>query len=604
MARRLLASLFVFLVGSALAAESGKELARKKRSLQSSPESSDYSSGKRAKSGLSIADLDDKFVVASKKFLSLCTATETEFIRSVHDRELTPHHTHQKRQGEAFTFRSESPEEHSLIAQHDDEVEEEDIITPQPQVIDTEKAKWRRGFFLAVQANDATRLNQLKPEFSDADFPIYSPINPQEFTYPLHFALRHSLREAASYLIEEGLFDAWAKDSYGHTALSLTIDLGDYRNFSDLLDVSDIHGRVRHGLNLTHLAASSDTISPIFLKALQVKGADFMTTCRRRNWTPLQYAAAANNPILLRWINDNTPCKVTSEQNKTIVLDALKEGHESLALELISMGGRIDVLDRHNRNIFHIIAKKNYRDILDAIKIDFDKGPEMMKMRDSVKGYCPAHYAAEKNHSDILLWIYEEYNLSVKTRDGFSVIQVAINAGSTEVVQVMLDSNIFDWQESFGTEYPPILVIAYKTGHKDMMEMLLDCTDEHYYYLFDEKGLNVLHYAVLEKDMPLIKLLIEKYDFDPFYTENGTDEVLANSPFSWAIFNCNFALVEYFLKKKGLQSERVNICAFSLDETVYASDTYEHDENTMELDQLAEIFGGDEIVALLKQYKK
>jgi ankyrin repeat protein len=593
----------IFLVGSALAVESGKEIAlvAKKRNYQNSPEKEyrEDVASKKPRSSLGFDNFEDSTVKVSSTLLGLSNIiTEVEFPKDTATRILTPHPFHKHKRDGSFTFRAHSPGPDNSNQSEMNHESVEDLPTVNPKL-----AKWRKEFFSSVQANDSLRLESLKPEIDDANFRIHSPINCKNFTFPLHFALRHNLNNAVSFLMEEGLFDPQAKDSYGHTALSLTIELGNYRNFTDLLEVSNVHESVLGGINLTHLAASMNTLSPIFLKGLQSKGVDFTTRCQKRNWTPLQYAVAANNTVLAFWLNENTPCNIKHVDNYKIVLDALMEGNEDMAIKLIEKEADMTVQDSSNRNILHLIAKNNFLKVLNYVNFDVETSYIMLNAVEEVKGYCPAHYAAENNNFQVLLWIYRKFHLNTKTRDGLSVVQVALRAGSTEVVLLMFDEELFDWKDSFGTKCPPILVIAYQTGHMEMTRTILKSTHEDYYYLFDEKGLNVLHHAVIRNDFSFIELLVETYGFDPFFIENVADEFPANSPFAWAIYTKNAPLVEYFLEKNSFRREMVRLSLFSIEEDFINDFDPDDQEDIMDIEQLASIFGDDHIIALIEQNK-
>ena len=123
-----------------------------------------------------------------------------------------------------------------------------------------------------------------------------------------------------------------------------------------LLQVSNLDIPVRRGLGLTHLAASMDAFSALYLIDLQNAGLDFKTVCGIRGWTPLQYAVTANNLTLAKWLIDSTDCNLSYEKNKTIVLDALKQKF-FISIILIGWGADWTCVDENNMNIFHVLAK-------------------------------------------------------------------------------------------------------------------------------------------------------------------------------------------------------------------------------------------------------
>lgn len=483
---------------------------------------------------------------------------------------------------------------------------------------DEKLKKWREQFFAAVQANDLSRLEFLATENSDAHFRLYSPINPKQFTYPLHYALQLGLSEVADFIINEMECEVDALDSFDHTALSITIERCDFKHFTVLLDKSkNLDVSVRGGLKLTHFAASMDTLSPMFLQSLAKKGMNFTDLCGKQGWTPLKYAVIADNPVLTRWINDTTPCKLSHPSNSSLLLDAAKFGTEEMVISLLSLDGfDLTFQDEEGRNIFHLLAKKGFIKALRSVPWRNKQILELINASDS-KGFRPVHLAAKYNRTEIVLYLVNFSNLNAKTSDGFSVIEIAIESGAAETVRAMFLHNVFDYSESFnGEEFPAVLVLAYKTleGHPrriDVLKAILDAfqydnlerEDEAYdrRYLFDEFGLNIIHYAVKENDLDLLKVLVEEYGMDVNQLDNQSYDIPANSPLAWAIYTKNLPIVKYLIDHGACISERLRLSCFMPETLREAEAEDEDEEDKMELDQLAEIFGGEEIAEIIKK---
>ncbi|TEB18881.1 ankyrin repeat domain containing protein [Perkinsus sp. BL_2016] len=489
------------------------------------------------------------------------------------------------------------------------------IATPvSEQLTGLKLQKWREQMFAAVQSNDSGRLGDLILENDNANFKVYSPVNPDLFTYPLHFALQHDLMDSASFIINEMVFDPNVRDSYDHTALSITIERYDFRNFRDLLDKSDLKVQVRGGLGLIHFAASMDTPSNIFLQSLARKEVDFTAKCGKRGWTALKYAAVANNLVLAKWIIENTPDNLSLPANEDILLDALKSSREEISIALLTWGANFRCTDSKNRNIVHIAAREGLIKVLDQIPLPKNEiQSSFLSSRDS-KGFCPVHLAAERNQVDVIEYLACNFDLKGKTSDGLSVIQVAISSGSAEVVRLLFQKDLFDYIESFhGDAFPPVLVMAYKSleGHYRKLDVLISILDsfkekyddsEDRRYLHDEFGLNILHYAVKENDMKLIQILVENYEFDVNFMENSCEEIQANSPLAWAIYSRMSLIVKYLFENGASPEERVKLILFTPEDFLNSEDDPFDQDDAMDLFELAEIFGGEEIVEIMRQY--
>lgn len=475
---------------------------------------------------------------------------------------------------------------------------------PKSHVTD-EVRTWRRDFVAAIQADDLARIKLLASECDDVNFRIQSPVDPSQYTYPLQLALHHHLQAIAQYIIENMAFDPDALDSYGHTALSLSIELGNHIIFRQLLQVSNLDIPVRRGLGLTHLAASMDAFSALYLIDLQNAGLDFKTVCGIRGWTPLQYAVTANNLTLAKWLIDSTDCNLSYEKNKTIVLDALKAKNSSLALFLIGWGADWTCVDENNMNIFHVLAKSGLFPLIPNFPSNQDP-LTFFQSRDTVKGYCPVHYAAEADNVFMMEYFGKHYHFSDKTEKGSSVLEVAVESASVNVIRYLMGHDLIDLEDSFRNTYPAFIVGAFSAlkdhpRKSEVLSAILEFTPEGYKYLFDEKGLNIIHYAVISNDMALLKTLKEQYKYDLDYMDNGQQDPPANSPLSWAIFLRNFEMVKYFLENGSSPKERVRHCLFTPEDAPSAINPEDQGDVT-DLKSLAELFGGPEITDLLKKY--
>ena len=463
--------------------------------------------------------------------------------------------------------------------------------------------KWRKEFMSAIQAGDLSRIRLLECECNDAHFTVTSRFDPSHFTYPLHFALHHKIGDVASFIIDNMSFDVNAADSFGHTPLSLALESEDYKSFVKLLEKSNLDTPVRGGLGLVHLAASVKTSSTLFLTELKQKGLDFKAVSGIRGWTPLQYAVIANNFTSTEWIAENTDCNFSYEKNATIILDAVKAGHIILADSLIEWGASVTCLDADGRNIFHIIAKTDANEIILSACSRCDV-PGFFALQDYIKGYGPIHYAAEHDNVEFFSFFEIRFVLDSLTRDGKSFLEVAIDSASCNTIRYALSKQIVDLKHALRESYPSFLVHYYikledKTNRIEVMSAILDHTPEKYHYLFDINGLNIVHHAVINNDLEMLRILKEKYSYDFDYLDNGEKDPDVNSPFSWAIYGNNLEIVKYFLNYEVNSKELVRICLFSPEEGPFACDP--DDMNVFDLKELAEIFGGEEIKNLVAE---
>lgn len=391
-------------------------------------------------------------------------------------------------------------------------------------VINSSKLQWRSNFMLAIQANNINLLKILTAKCDNSNFKIFSPINSKIFTYPLHFALQHNLTAAANFILKNMYFDVDVIDSFGHSVLSLAMEKEDYKLFYELLNLSDLNVRIRDGLNIVHLAARMDIRNPIFLNALRANGANFNSICLIRGWTPLQYAAAANNFILTEWINENTNCTVKSSKNSTIVLDVLNEKHVEMAELLIFWGADLATKDKKNRNIFHLIAQNRIESLLLNINLTYNSIKSLLFSED-INHYYPIHYAAESDFVPFLIFTGKFFkSFNIFETENFKIFEIALYNQSLGIINYYLQNDLLDLE--MYSDFPLTFQVYESISNMETLKLIFkyiffkDCT--HLYGVNDE-SLNILQKAVIDDKFELIKFLVEEVNFDVFDNNNMND---------------------------------------------------------------------------------
>jgi ankyrin repeat protein len=532
---------------------------------------------------------------------------------SVSGRALTPHPNHQSKKSRAaedqkqFAFKMTQ----KFQASKEEAVESSGLPKKEEKSADSATHSWKLEFMNLLQADDPERLAELISKHPEgtitADFRILSPLNPSTFTYPLQFALQHKLLDVADFIISDVGFNANAKDSYGHTAISLALEKGYFSQFTSLLPLSDLNVEVLDGLNLVHLAASMQCVSPIFLSKLHESGADFTASCKKNNWTTLQYAVVANNTVLVNWINENTKCNLTEDpRNSHILLLALKNKHYKLASKLISLKAVQNCVDKDNgKNILHYIAESKSVGLLSLIDIEkLGRDAGLLSQYDLEQGFCPEHYATQVSFVTFLDVIREYVDLdSNLTASGKTILEVAIESGSSDVLKYLLEHELIE-------SFEDVIIDIYKNspGYSDQfcfIEMILDYVidtdqDDEFLYSVDSDNLNVLHLAIINDDMKFITELVEAFGFDVNNFNYSSMVRPANSPLSWAIFLRKPKIVKYLMEKGAGIRERLRISSFSPNEDPSAGAVIKDEEDIVDLNQLAGLFGDSEIQSLIK----
>lgn len=485
--------------------------------------------------------------------------------------------------------------------------ESESEYSEDEMFVDYSSDQWKSSFIAVMQADDYDRLLDLgKTNSNRAHFKIYSPSGRQDiFTYPLQFAIKHNLNNAYKALIDYMIVNYDAVDSFGNTALSLALKLDKFDKFSELAkNTKNLHLRDANGLFLTHIAASSSTLSTLFLENLKSLGFTFCEICSVRKWTPLVYAVVSGNLVLAKWINDNSLCNAADQTNQLILFHAVQKKDEVMALELMKWGAPIFAKNANNQNIFHLLARKNFPKLMNLIKENYQEYLDiLLRQQDTIKGFYPIHHAAERDNLSFIVNFAPSINIKVKSESGKLPIEIAFDSGSHEVFKVLFtatESN--DFRKIFG-ETSKLALKSYRAKNFKLTQLLLELFGADSIYSIDELGRNLLHHAIIAKDVAFLDWLMEQYAFDPIFTANRIEDPQANCPFSWAVYRQEAEIVVIFLKnidKLPIKQIRLSLFFPETADLRLRASLGEVDLDFLDLSALISVYGGKAVEKIIE----
>ncbi|KAL7669687.1 hypothetical protein ACOME3_010333 [Neoechinorhynchus agilis] len=143
---------------------------------------------------------------------------------------------------------------------------------------------------------------------------------------------------------------------------------------------------------------------------------------------------------------------------------ATKEGHQTIVLELIKRGIRVDAVTKKRNTALHIACLAGQ---LEVARILINNGAYVNSQ--SVNGFTPLYMAAQENHVELvsmLLCLGADPNLA--TDDGFTPIAVALQQGHKRVVEMLFEN------DSKSRVRLPALHIAAKKNDVQSACLLLD----------------------------------------------------------------------------------------------------------------------------------
>ena len=326
---------------------------------------------------------------------------------------------------------------------------------------------------------------------------------------PLHLAVLYGYLDVIKYLIEEQKCDKECKDNYGQTPLSIAVVKGRLNIIKYLIEEMDCNPthNCESGMTLLHLACHSGEVDTVrYIAAL----CEIDPSCQDMTGsTPLHVAVRCGTLEVVKYLIEEMKCNAECRQKYlgyTPLSIAINKGKLDVVEYLI---GKCDC-DPMCSDIFgltplHLACSS---DRLDIVKYMIENGKVNLSYEAAVDGITPLHVATQL---DVVKYLVEEKHCNVehRTKKQKTLLHFAAEKGKLDIVQYLIQEKSCKptCEDKNGD------TILHLAGSPDVAVYLIEELK------FDPSCPNKLnstplHNATARGCLPVVKLLVEKYNCD------------------------------------------------------------------------------------------
>ena len=326
-----------------------------------------------------------------------------------------------------------------------------------------------------------------------------------------------------------------------------------------------------------HLACDNDCLNVIRMLVMEYK-AD-LNARDKHNDTPLHVAARCrnNNMDAIKYLMDELNCNpsTTGCKGRTILHYACYGGHTKLVKMLLTEYHMNPLYDDNNGNTaLHYAVQSGREEIVRIFATnyyDFHMSCRNKHAQSPLDVACSNGYlhiarlfvikhGLKKTHDDNLLCIAARYgqtntvcclidefgyNPNIKGRDGMTILQLACHEGQLEVIEMVLTRYCNRLRVSLGDNNNTLLHYAILNGQKNVIKLLLT---KHYFPIDCLNGSkeSPLHIACTTDHIDIVRMLVTEYSADL----NARDNSISN-PLHKAAIHGQTAVVDVLIKEFG-----------------------------------------------------
>lgn len=345
---------------------------------------------------------------------------------------------------------------------------------------------------------------------------------------PLHVIIPKGEKEDVAFFIKNGA-DVDAKDDSGKTPLYVAFKHNKVKIIRCLIkNGADIKARYENGEMLLHMAVDKDQTEVIKLLVDKVD----LNATKDDGRTALHIAALRGNikPATILAAEKEINVNAKDENGWTSLHLAVRASkfREEIVTLLLQNKANVDAKDNDGRTPLHLAVCEGRAEV---VRLLIDNLADINE-QDTLFGKTPLHLAVEKNRTEIIRLLLD-HNADVNTigRFGKTPLHIAITTGSIEIVRLLTDNGAnVDFKDDFGETLHD--VAAHK-GNQEIITLLREngaCfnskdenggpasmhlergrhhNDHSKVLCTEEGGKTFLHAAVQERNLPVIKFLLE-----------------------------------------------------------------------------------------------
>jgi len=389
----------------------------------------------------------------------------------------------------------------------------------------------------------------------------------QGYTH-LHLAVMQGSPNAVANLIKIGA-DVEVRDNMGKTSFKLAFELGHFEIVAKLLPDHVINIINNKGETWLHMAAMRGDIKGV--EALVAKGSD-INLKDKGGYTPFMLAAQGRHFDIVAKLLPVHVINIINNKGETWLHMAAMHGDIKGVEALVAKGSDINLKDKGGCTPMMLAAQGGHFEIVarlvpdDQINNIYQEGQTFLHLAAKVGnikgvealvakgadfnlkdkgGSTPMMLAALQGHSEIVGLLKEagadiDYRSTHKQEPTF--LHQAAFKGDFNLVKILIENNAdFNLKDKGGRT--PMILAAYR-GHSEIVR-LLKAAGADIDVRVDSEQDTLLHFAVIRKDVKLVKLLIA----------NGADVNLKNkdgcTPMMLAIKQGHTVIVEALSLEEG-----------------------------------------------------
>ena len=307
--------------------------------------------------------------------------------------------------------------------------------------------------------------------------------------YCSHIAAWNGHLRLCKVLLENHSFNLQMSDDNGWSALHFAVTLGNLELFQYLVEKGcDVYRETKDGMNCLHIAADNGHLD----------------LCK----------------VLLK--NYNFSLEVIDHNGVSALLFAAKVGNLELFQYLLEEGDDLYREKNNGMNCLHVAAVNGH---LRLCKVLLEKYNFDLHMNDE-DGRSALLLTAEAGHLELFKYLqWKDSNVYRQGKNGMNCLHVTASNGYFRFVKVLLETYNFDLFIKTDDGWS-VLHYAAKAGHLELFEYLIGKGSD--VYAVKRDGMNCLHIAASNGCYRLCKLLLEKYRFDIDVSNNR----------GWSVLHC------------------------------------------------------------------
>ncbi|XP_053593276.1 ankyrin-1 [Microplitis demolitor] len=336
---------------------------------------------------------------------------------------------------------------------------------------------------------------------------------------PLHIAVEENLEKIVECLLDNGADVNYTCSYCGEeecTALHIAADKSNEKILELLLNKgADINAVTANGINPLHVAACRNNVECVKIILNNNRDVDYLNrTTADEGFTPLHFASIFGCNYVADFIlNMNADINILSYDNSLPIHFAVSKGHDKVVELLLNHGANVDSLfDNtlcHKTLLFTAVVNGDLKIVEHLLK--FSPDITCKCNIDSLKVALRSFSDKSKGIAEALLDY--GFKLDFDDVDSGQLIYTAVEKGLVGIVKDIIKAGI------------------------DITE-LRDST-------FLSQGFTLLHSAVINKHLEIVKLLIDKVDIN---TKDG----FGLTPISYAAENNDIDMVKFILDYNNL----------------------------------------------------